>query len=272
MNEPQNSQPKLLPGPTVTATDPKPEYKRTLRGGTGRFTSKLPIDHQKRWPQLLELIEENGLSWYEAYAKVYPEITDKDAIINRVKALRYNNASFRKYLNRRLPLLGNSEQFTRKELKEQWYDIARFNLAHLYEMDNDGNVALKRDWLTVAKKHNVLQKIVITRTKKITKSGDEYITEVINIVPYSRTDALTKVGKLLGYEVLPFDSNPDGIKTFQQNNTYIVNQIENIRKNMEVKEANLPGSEEESAAEEINEDYIKSLGEAEIITGNEDKD
>lgn len=211
------------------------------------------------------------MSWYNAYSKVYPEVTGRQAKLDRIKALRYHNKTFKTWLKKRGSRVGEGTAMPKKELLEHWCDIARFNIAELYTMGPDGIPQLREGWLDHAKQHNVINKIVVTKKTTTTKSGDVTVTEIVDITPYSRVAALSRLGKLLGYD--DSDKAPDQFKTVQQNNLMIVGQIEHIRE--AIKSKGLPGGNGEQPSTEmpvVDAEFVQRMTNAKIVSPAQEQD
>lgn len=201
--------------------------------------------------------------WYKAYEQTYPELKQfgKDAVMQRYRELRYRNVHWKQFLAKRGSLVGIGTKMSKNELLDNWLDISRFNMAELYEMNEDGTVRLKHDWLEHAKKHNVINRIVVTRKTIKAKSGEETVTETTDIVPYSRTYALSKIGNLLGY-----DENSKitkGNQTVQNNNLTIVGNIESIKKALMQKQ--LPGVKRGDQGSVIDVEFVDKMTRAKIV-------
>lgn len=170
------------------------------------------------------------MSWAEAYRQTYPEIGEEECKW-RLHSLKFRNARFRDWLERRRnPFGGDSNKMPKKELHHRWITIARFNIASLYEKMPDGSVVLVDDWLEQAKSANVIKKIAITKTED--QQGN--VTTKIDITPYSADGALYRLGKLYGLEA--GDKVPGNVQLVQQNNTYLVKQIDGLRSAIKAKQ------------------------------------
>lgn len=268
--------PKLLPDNLMPETEPNPTSsnsptkespssqsdqlsnlpkKGRHSAARGRWASRLPPDHQSRWPTLLEHVE-SGKTWVEAYKLTYPEFKNKAEITTRVGNLRRASSAFRNFLRKRGSKSGENTKFPKAELEDHLLQIARFNLADLYEIGPDGELKLRENWLAMAKKMNVINKI--TLKKRVTtdaRTGDETSVEIMEVTPYSRFAALCRLSKVFGYE--SSDKTPGQIQTVTTNNIMLVKQIESIRKAS--KEGNVPGM-----PIEVNEDFVEKMVKATI--------
>jgi hypothetical protein len=91
------------------------------------------------------------------------------------------------------------------------------------------------------------------------KTGNETKVEIIEIVPYSRFAALSRLGKVLGYDVS--DKSPAKFQITQHNNTQLIGQINQIRD--AIKNGEVP--KELTVADGVDEAFIKKMVEAPII-------
>jgi len=202
------------------------------------------------------MIEKHGYKQIEAFRKVFPEIP-REKCWNAYQNLFFQNKSFAAYRKRRgIGPLAEGVRMSKRDLVDQLQEIARFNLANLYEI-KDGELALKEEWLLLAKQNNVLSRITVKKqTKTDAKTGDEVTTEILDIVPYSRQSALIKLGQILGH--IQLSKAPGSVQNITNNNLMLVEQIDKVKKLLGEKKA-------DGTALEIDEAFVEKMVRAEVI-------
>lgn len=215
---------------------------------------------------MLDLVSK-GFSWTEAFQRTYPNFIDKKKASARIDAWRNKNARFKELMARRKFQLGLKDRMSKEELNTRWLDIARFNLATLFEQREDGSVELVPQWLDEAKAHNVLKRITVTKKTIEAKDGSVITTETTDVVPYPADVALAKIGKLLGHDKT--DQTPGNVKSVQQNNYYMIDRLNKVREAVKQEKLALPDGQ--SKAVDISPNLIERMMNAKIIKNGEEE-
>lgn len=183
---------------------------------------------------------------------MYPTAKDDKRLSVYVAELRYRNKRFRNFIEKNGRKV---EALTKRTVLANYTEIADFNVADLYELDKEGRVQLKEAWLDIAKAKNVLAKIKVMRRTSTDPKGNETVVEILDVVPYSRIQAMIRYCKLKGFD----EGGPKGKTLTTTNNTFLVGQINSIRDS--IRDSKVPVT----ALPEMDAKYLDTLVNAEIV-------